>query len=141
MYIDDCQSDDCEASEHNSNSNLSADERNDTLDSENNGEQMNEFFINTESESQDQAENMKLVQKLCGNIFSDEILNIILQWINVEISSTREKYKDTNKSDLQDTDIIELRTRRHNIVLQLPGLRPSANLRYEASPEAVWKHI
>ncbi|KAK9753793.1 hypothetical protein QE152_g1755 [Popillia japonica] len=115
--IDDCQSDDCEASEHDSDSNLSADERNDTLDSENSGEQMNESFINTERESEDQAENTNVTKSkknyFCKNRF---------KWSSVAFQGRS-------------------RTRRHNIVLQLPGLRPSANLGYEASPKAVWKLI
>lgn len=96
--IDDCQSDDCEATEHDSDSNLSAEEENNTLDYENTDERDNDSFVNTESESEDQAENTKATESK-KNYFGKNRF----KWSSAAFQGRS-------------------RTRRHNIVTQLPGL-------------------
>ncbi|KAK4875547.1 hypothetical protein RN001_011969 [Aquatica leii] len=41
-------------------------------------------------------------------LFTDEMLNKILWWTNLKLTSARQKYKDSNRCDLQDLDLIEL---------------------------------
>lgn len=46
----------------------------------------------------------------CWNLlFTDDLLLIILQWTNVKLQSMKARYKNTERSELQDIDLIELK--------------------------------
>lgn len=122
--IDDCQSDEYEESQHDSDSEMSAPEAEDVpADNE-----------ETEHQEKIEQENNEYLDIAEGELEAEVEDRIV--------SKSKKSYFGTNRFKwCSAPPQSRTRTRQHNILVQLPGLRPSANLGTEANPKSVWKLI